>query len=57
MPKIHYRETIYILSVIAPCEAVDTADTSSCAGWKAEGYCSHTYVSWMNENCKKTCTC
>ena len=27
----------------------------SCESWAADGYCSHTYVDWMSENCAQSC--
>lgn len=29
--------------------------SSSCSYWKGMGYCTSTYVSWMETNCHKTC--
>lgn len=26
-----------------------------CGTWAGNGYCQHTYVAWMAENCKKSC--
>ena len=61
---MNYRESTHIIPVLADdggggggCNAVDKKPTSSCAGWKAKGYCTLTYVKYMQDNCKKTCTC
>lgn len=28
-----------------------------CAYWKSFGFCGHSYVAWMNDNCQHTCQC
>jgi len=36
---------------VAVCEDIH----ESCAWWKGEGYCTKSYVSYMEKNCKKSC--
>lgn len=30
---------------------------AECDHWAGLGYCEHSYVEWMQANCKKSCTC
>ena len=38
---------------LGECNAVDNYPTF-CPSWKSYGFCRYT---WVQENCKKTCTC
>jgi len=61
--KIQLQQAEFDSSVAAPagspCPGVDSAvnenSLSSCEYWVGEGYCSHTYVSFMVSNCAKQC--
>jgi hypothetical protein len=36
------------------CKA-DVQTASNCKRWKGSGFCDHTHVTYMKENCCKTC--
>ena len=52
-----FQKTTQILSVLESSSSCDDNSqyASSCPGWAGKGYCTHSYVSWMSANCKKSC--
>ena len=46
---------LYCSNVNPPAKCKNVQSDNNCQYWFKKGYCEHSHVSWMAENCKKTC--
>jgi hypothetical protein len=51
MDQTHQLSFLFFSEV---CKA-DVKNVANCQYWKGLGYCQHTHVKYMEDNCCKTC--